>query len=113
MQQIDNLFALTPAEIDYKISMLRESHKEILLHLAHGKTYQEIADLLGITRAALQMRIYSACDRVGVANRSLLLALFVVWKYATNNTEYQSIEQKKDTQYGVVEHEKRGANMPE
>jgi len=81
MQSIKNLFELSPAEIDYKISCLTESHREILLHITRGRSDAEIAPMLNISIPALRARIYSAIDRAGVDSRAQLISMFAIWEY--------------------------------
>src|SRR5688500_7053528 len=88
MQSIKNLFEMSPAEIEYRISCLTESQREILLHLARGRSDTEIAEMSNISTSAIRVRLASACDRVGVDRRAQLICLFSIWKYGKTHAQY-------------------------
>ena len=96
MQKINDLYALSHEEIDYRISAMTDSQREILSYLTHGKSTKQIAQILSIRLTALNARVASACDRVGLDTRSQLIALYAIWIY--NLTKLQYLE-KHTQQY--------------
>lgn len=49
--------------------------KECLILTARGNTYEEIANLLGITRRTVKKHVSDAIDRLNVRNRTQAVAL--------------------------------------
>jgi DNA-binding NarL/FixJ family response regulator len=79
---MEKLFTLTLEEIEYKISRLTDGQREILFHLARGKSDHEVAAVLFIPVARMRSRLSNAWDRVGFSRKEPLIALYAIWTYS-------------------------------
>lgn len=98
MQKINDLYELSHDEIDYRISAMTDSQREILSYLTRGKSTKAIAQILSISLPALAARISSAVDRVGLDTKSQLIALYAIWEY--NLTKLEDLENSVKTAEG-------------
>lgn len=64
--------------LDYNSLTKRE--KEVLPYLLYGKTNQEIAIILGISKRTVEKHVATIIDKAGVENRKVLISAFRFYK---------------------------------
>lgn len=79
------MLTLSPQAICCHVKNLTPRQREIIMHLASGRTDKETATLLSINVGTVRQHIYTARNRIGVENRIQLVSIFAVWKYVIDN----------------------------
>ena len=88
-----NLFEIPITNVESRISHLTDGQREVLSLMLEGKSIAEIANLLGIGRGGLDLRIKNACQQAGVNTQFQLIALYVIYQLAQKTTQKATQEQ--------------------